>query len=493
MSSPDYFRITRYLRIDRKSKEAIYLQLVSQFVNAVQRGYLSIGMKLPGTRIMSEQLGVHRKTLIATMQELSAQGWVETVPNVGTFVQNPQVKRKFTDHHEFVSDGFPINTAFYFKQSQLLDNPFEPVSQTISLDDSLIDYRIINHEEILRLYKSSFQRKRIAGQMKTNIKIPNEFFLEQLCFHVNLTRGMHLSPKNITSFSTRESCLSLLANWLISPNQLVLVANLGFQHANLIFQQAGAILNTIPVDQAGLNVGFIRNNFKPNQIRCLYLNSHAHYPTTVSLSEKRRSELVQLAVEYNFFIIEDDVDFEVHFEKTYLPPVVSYDKTGRIIYLGAFGNFLSPTFQRCFMIAPEDFQKEFNKHAMLFESKHDLIVEQMLGELIDSGDYARLMKRIVKTIRERRNYFVGCLIESFEDEVVVNLPIGGNAVWINWNKHFSLKKLKAKAEEFDLHIPQSALFQNAGLAACRLGFGHLTHKEIDKTMMGLRMAYDAIL
>ena len=44
------------------------------------------GMKLLGTRSMSDILQVHRKTVIAAYEELDAQGWVETIPNKGTFV-----------------------------------------------------------------------------------------------------------------------------------------------------------------------------------------------------------------------------------------------------------------------------------------------------------------------------------------------------------------------------------------------------------------------
>lgn len=86
MSSPDQFLYKKIIYIDNKSSRPVYLQIVHQMINAIQRGYLMKGMKLLGTRSMSDILQVHRKTVIAAYEELDAQGWVETIPNKGTFV-----------------------------------------------------------------------------------------------------------------------------------------------------------------------------------------------------------------------------------------------------------------------------------------------------------------------------------------------------------------------------------------------------------------------
>lgn len=86
MSSPVIIPYQSFVQIDRTSATAVYLQIAYQLINAIQRGYLNAGTKLPGTRMLSEILEVHRKTIVAVYEELDAQGWVETRPNKGTFV-----------------------------------------------------------------------------------------------------------------------------------------------------------------------------------------------------------------------------------------------------------------------------------------------------------------------------------------------------------------------------------------------------------------------
>src|SRR5690606_20240157 len=99
MSSPVLDLFSGFVSIDRQSAQPLYLQVAQQVVNAVQRGYLLVGTKLPGTRALAERLAVHRKTVIAIYNELEAQGWVEVRPNKGTFVihqeQQPKLERPY--------------------------------------------------------------------------------------------------------------------------------------------------------------------------------------------------------------------------------------------------------------------------------------------------------------------------------------------------------------------------------------------------------------
>lgn len=65
------------------------MQIVYQFINAVKSKLLENDDRLPGSRKIAEELQVHRKTIIAALEELQEQGWVKTRPNIGTFVKNP--------------------------------------------------------------------------------------------------------------------------------------------------------------------------------------------------------------------------------------------------------------------------------------------------------------------------------------------------------------------------------------------------------------------
>src|SRR5690606_24931539 len=89
MSSPVDISFSSFIKIDRRKDDAVYMQIVYQFINAVKRSILEVGDQIPGSRKIAEELGVHRKTAIAALEELQEQGWVNILPNIGTFVSNP--------------------------------------------------------------------------------------------------------------------------------------------------------------------------------------------------------------------------------------------------------------------------------------------------------------------------------------------------------------------------------------------------------------------
>jgi GntR family transcriptional regulator/MocR family aminotransferase len=94
----------------------------------------------------------------------------------------------------------------------------------------------------------------------------------------------------------------------------------------------------------------------------LYLTPHHHYPTTVPLSAQRRIELLSLASQYGFAIVEDDYDFEFHYDNSAILPMASSDTDGMVIYVGSFGKSLAPGFRTGFIVAPENLMTEMRKY-----------------------------------------------------------------------------------------------------------------------------------
>lgn len=113
-------------------------------------------------------------------------------------------------------------------------------------------------------------------------------FKTQLCNYLNATRGFYITPNNLISTRSTEMSLYIVSQLLIKPNDVVLVGHLSNYAANMIFQQAGATIITIPVDDYGLDVAYIKNHFVKRSIRCVYVCANRHYPTTRMLSAERR-------------------------------------------------------------------------------------------------------------------------------------------------------------------------------------------------------------
>ena len=69
-----------------KEKKNGFLKLTNLISQEILSGRLVQGTMLPGSRILSKELGINRKTVQAVYEELEAQGWLVTRPRKGTFV-----------------------------------------------------------------------------------------------------------------------------------------------------------------------------------------------------------------------------------------------------------------------------------------------------------------------------------------------------------------------------------------------------------------------
>ena len=484
--------LAQFIQIDRKKSDPLYLQIAYQFINAVQRGLLPTGSKLPGTRVWSEALGVHRKTVVAAFDELAAQNWISIQPKVGAFVQNPSLKVKKEGERLENTPKTLKKAGFSFQRSFILSSPYERENQRFVCNDGQPDYGILKTSEFSRFYTAALKRKNIQNNIGNYAVQENVFFKEQLSYYLNLTRGLHIANHNILSAKSRGMIFYTLAKMLFQENDVVLVGELNLFSMNMIFNQANIKVKTVPIDEYGIEVEYIKTHYEKGDLRCVYLNPQQHYPTNAVLSKKRRKELVQLAEEYDFVIIEDHEDYEFNYQKEVELPLASQYKNARIIHLGSIGKQLHPTFQLNFMVAPPDFIEEAKKHVAVLHPQGDFVTEQALGEMISEGDFFRYLKKTKKVYSERMMHFESLLIQYFGTSIHSVCPSNGFAFWITFKDSFSLHKFSQKLKTDGVFLPRICMYQNKQQTALRLGFAHWKKSEMEEVLSVFKKHFERL-
>ena len=489
--SPLLSIIQKNVNFDKSKTQAVYIQVAQAFVHLFQRNIILKKTKLPGTRALAKTLQIHRNTAVAIYDELASQGWVDIKPNKGTFVSTKKVK--FTDKNrktEFINhQNLAKTTGFEFQKSFHLASTVQLTEAKYSINDGKPDLRLHPVNQFTRWYSAAMKRKTLIQKWNRPQEASLSMFQTQLCNYLNATRGLHIGPKNIISTRSTEMSLYIVSQLLIQKNDVVLVGDLSNYASNMIFQQVGAQLITIPTDDDGLDVEFIRKNFIKNSIRCVYLCAHRDYPTTVTLSATRRTALLKLAKEFGFAIIEDDFDFDFQFDNPPVLPMTNSDENGMVIYLGKLGQSLFPSFQTGFVIAPENLISEAKNYLYLLDEQGDLIQQQMLSELINEGEIYRLMQKNIVIYKKRRDYLNQLLLKHFDKIAAWKIPEGGLAIWLTFNPTIPLVKLAEEAEKNNLFLPKTILYQNKNTCAIRFGFGHLNENEIEIVIQKLKSAY----
>jgi len=495
MNSPVSQIIKQLVSFDKSIVQPVYIQVAQQIINAIQRGYLEKGSRLPGTRVLSEVLRIHRNTAVAIYDELASQGWVDIIANKGTFVLVPEasiVKIKAATQYLGHAYAYPKVAGFPFQTSFHLASTVQNTTSKYTINDGKPDLRLHPVHQFSRWYSAAMKRKSLFNKWNRTQASTPSVFSTQLCNYLNVTRGFHINSNNLINTRSTEMSLYTVSQLLITQQDLVLVGQLSNYAANMIFQEAGATIRTIPVDDEGLQVEYIKTHFVKQSIRCVYVCANRDYPTTVTLSAKRRLELLELAKLYGFAIIEDDYDYDFQLEGSAMLPMASADTHGMVIYLGKLGQSLFPSFHTGFVVAPENFISEAKNYLQLLDSQGDLIQEQMLSELISEGEIYRLKKKNIVTYKQRRDSLCHYLNMYFKGIITWDVPLGGLSIWLQFVSTISLVKLAEEAEKLDVFLPKTILYQDKNTCAIRFGFGHLNEEELEIVVKKLKAAYDKV-
>lgn len=480
------------IQVDSTNSTPMYIQMAQQIINAIQRGYLNAGTALPGTRTFKTIFNIHRNTAVAVYDELVAQGWVEMIPNKGTFVLDPKPqKKKIKAPFNSVVDAYyyPQTSGFPFERSFHLSSTSEYSEAKFSLNDGQPDLRLHPMHEFSKWYSASMKRKSLILKWNSSVKQKHTLFENQLCNFLNASRGFYVQPQNVMNTRSTEMSLYIISQLLLRKKDVVLVGQLSNYKANMIFQEAEATIIQIPVDENGMNIDFIEKHFTKGKIRCVYVSANRDYPTTQTLTAERRIQLLSLAHTFQFAIIEDDFDYDFQFEGSPMLPMASADANGMVIYLGKLGQSLFPSFQTGFVVAPENIITEAKNYLQMLDQQGDLIQEQLLSELIYEGEIHRLLKKNSVTYKRRRDLTCEGLKKHFNNAIQFKKPSGGLAIWIHFVPSISLLQLAEETAKLDLFLPKTILYQDKNTCAIRFGFGHFNEEEIEIVLQKLKTAY----
>ena len=474
------------ISIEKTSETPIYLQIMNAFIYNIRIGQFRRGVKLPGSRELAAMLNVHRNTLQNAYEELAAQGWIKIIPRKGVFVVDelPEIKPAKISTALKINRN-PEKTIFPIDEKSILFTPLENQqhSKNLIIDDGFPDIREAPIELLIREFRRLSRINAFKKYFRYGSPQGYTPLLEVLSEFLSDTRGFVISPDNIMITRGAQMGIYLTAELLIKPGDNVIVGEPGFFAATLTLKQAGANINTAPVDDLGIDVDAVERLCKRKKIKLVYVIPHHHHPTTVTLTPERRIRLLDLAAKYKFAIIEDDYDYDFHYNKGPVLPMASIDHNGSIIYIGTLSKTLVPAIRLGFIVAPQNFIKAVSLLRRSIDWQGDSMMEAAIAELYKNGTISRHIKKVVKLYHERRDNFCMLLKEKLGGHVSFKIPDGGMSVWTKFND-VDLKMVSAKAEKYGLSVDNGVLHNTAGknYNATRLGFASLDFKEQEKAV-----------
>lgn len=470
------------INIEPNNKRAIYEQIAINFINLINKGTIPAGTKLPSSRALANLLKLHRKTIVAAYSELIIQGWIVSKTKSGYFV-NPEIS---------VSDiasnpQYPCKSPIALKiQYSELPNEIED-SNDIFIDDGLPDARLAPYRTLLRAYKSVADREYNLKRTNYGTYFTSTPLKDALSKHLTYSRGIDHSASNIFITNGAQMGIYLVGKALISKGDIFLVGTPGYSIAKQSFESNGATTMEVSVDDYGIDVDKIKELCEIHKIKGIYVIPHHHYPTTVTLSPERRNQLLSLAFEYDFVIIEDDYDYDFHYSSAPHLPMASYNHSGRVIYIGSLSKCFSPSLRLGFVLGPDDLIDTLVNVRKIIDVRGDSFMEHALAILFENGEIERHLRKSNKLYKERRDHICGRIDLHLKGFASFRVPSGGMAVWIKFFRKYDVLKICSLLKKYGISFNQNIIFnRDKGMNHIRLGFASLNFAEIDKCIISIR-------
>ena len=478
--------------IDAASDMPVYLQITNAFIQNIRLGRLRKGLKLPGSREVASLLNINRMTMVAAYDELQAQGWIEMLARKGTFVKNDlpvlTPRRIAKEESSFTMPEKPI---FSFDERKIV--PVEvsdfPEPGKLIFNDGFPDSRLAPIEELIRSMRSLSRLATHKKYLMYGGAQGTGLLRETLAEFLSDTRGLPISPRNILITRGAQMGTYISASIVLDPGDQIIVGEPGYSGANLTFQQLGAKINFVPVDEEGLDIDGVEKLCRNKKIRMVYVIPHHHNPTTVTLTPERRIRLLELSVKYKFAIIEDDYDYDFHYASKPMMPMASLDRHGSVIYIGTLTKTLAPAIRIGFLVAPENFIRHATSLRKALDTQGDSLMENAIAGLYKDGTIPSHIKKSVKMYKERRDHFCSLLAQELGDHVSFKIPDGGMSVWTRFLRS-DMAKVSKKAYTRGLIIKDGREYDTPARQynSVRLGFASLNFKEQEQAVDILKKA-----
>lgn len=478
------------ISLDPSSEVPIYQQIARVVAEEVQRGRLSPGTPLPGTRAMSELLGVHRNTVTAAYQELIAQGWASTEPSRGTFVsrQLPELplSRDPVRAQVLSNPSFAVAPAPWSQQTPALPPGL------LQFTDGTPDARLLPVAALSRAYRRALLQQTRRGLQYSGPQ-GHEGLRRAIAEMLRTKRAVVASEERIIVTRGSQMALYLTAQALVSPGDVVAIEQLGYRPAWEAFRLAGAQLVSLPVDRGGLRVDQLEKLCTRQRVRAVLLTPHHQYPTTVTLEACRRLQLLQLAARQGMAVVEDDYDHEFHYEGKPILPLASADHQSLVVYIGTFTKLLAPGIRLGYVLAPQSLIARMAALRTLIDRQGDIVLEAAIAELMADGELQAHARKARREYLQRRDILADLLTKKFGARVEFTLPPGGMALWVSVRERISTEQWAQAAQARGVVFAPGSTYALEGVcpSAVRLGYASLTPSELREAVERLQAAYPA--
>ncbi|HSJ85987.1 MAG TPA: PLP-dependent aminotransferase family protein [Anaerolineales bacterium] len=311
-----------------------------------------------------------------------------------------------------------------------------------------------------------------------------------------LSRNYSLPVVADTIFVTAgvSSALDLLCTLFTQAGDTIFVEEPTYFLAPKIFADHKLHIVPIPMDENGLNIDALEEKLIKHKPKFLYTIPIHHNPSGTTLSESRRARLIELAEQYDFLILADEVYQLLSYEDNPPKPFAAHIDIENVISLGSFSKILAPGLRLGWIQAhPQKIQRLVTSGLLDSGGGMNPFTSAIVRGAIESGDLDRHVGGLIEIYRSRLKN-MNALLREHLPNVAYTVPAGGYFFWLRLPGHINAVELRQQVKSLKIDIRPGTLFSNEnGLQNfVRLCFAHYDEAQAELGILRLKECLETI-
>jgi DNA-binding transcriptional MocR family regulator len=409
--------------LSRQSGESLVDQIVRSVEARIDDKLLRTGARMPSIRQFADMHQVSRFTVVEAYDRLVAKGFLESRRGSGFFVRERSPMIVAGSAVVRPSDPPPQQLdVVWLVRHMFRQHPSHKMPGSGLLPNEWLDAELVGNG----LRAISRQNQNLLLQYGN----PQGFLPLRQQLQLKLAElEIAATPEQFVTTSGVTQGLDLIARHFTQPGDTIFVDDPAWFLMFGSFATLGAKVVGIPRLPDGPDVAKLAELAALHKPKLYVINSVLHNPTSTSLSAAKAFQVLKIAEQHDFTIVEDDIYCDMHPGSAVQPAtrIAALDQLNRVIYLGGFSKTLAANLRVGFIATSEDMAKRLSDRKMLTTLTTTDICERIVYKILSEGHYRKHVDRLRGKLAAVRDKTVKQL-ERVGLTVDIS-PAGGMFLW----------------------------------------------------------------
>ncbi len=405
----------------------LYEHLADELGQAIDRGALRAGDRLPSVRRLAQERSVSVATVLEAYLRLENAGLIEVRPKSGHFVRpramltaEPRTPRTcITPSKVTVSDAY-TKILSAMRDPELLplgcatvDPSYLPIAalnriiNQITREISTVGARYEGAPGLLTLRRQIARRAAELGVAITE---------HDLCTTVGATEGLSLALRAVAK-----------------PGDVIAVESPAYFGVLQAIESLGMRALEIPAHpRTGFDVSAFEETLRAQSVQALVITPTASNPLGSVMPDDERERLVKLTRRHDIPVIEDDVYGELVWDGSHPRPLRSFSgpsEDNHVLLVSSVSKTLAPGYRVGWIAGGR-----WHDRVVRLKYGQSLACPTLPGmavaEFLSSGGYDRHLRRLRSALAGNVERYREAIALQFPDGTRVSSPRGGFVLWV---------------------------------------------------------------